>query len=811
MAQSSTVFPDHAQNVLTILTQTPEAQWPLLIDNLFKTQKKEVIEACAISLLNLLPITMYGRKIKNIYADSTSKVRKELHIHPYPKQGSGASVTLAYTDPETMETYVLLARKKNDTGQYEQVGGYTKGHWPEGGEIIADKRPEEKKDADEEELLGNKNAVNLSGVFAQEVKLNSNYTLQQIKAAIRLIFTNMLADPSTSWAKLDLDPVEIKQQLQEMGILMQPQFNAEEAAIDETKQETGIDLRQLGKHRRPKRVTCKDDFCIANESEKLHTVRNDFLVNLGYRSEAPKVQPGSDVGELVWVPVSEIQLSNSFSKDARSTYQDKPIRLDYGTVTLSACMNEVRNQQLQWQSRNRFSTSENVEVALYDVLQEFFPLKSERHEYVRSLLGYLPRAEVGMDAHIYYLKVLKVAQFLMEMKDKYLNETQLENLKEYLAEDEHLALAYAKRRQELAEQIKQFHQALILGISGLPQDQGVVHGVTTRKLGNFGFITLKDGVTAPELVANIQQGLAEVVRFTHQMSATATTTKKPLLILNETAYANTNESSLLKDQEGKPQLILSLTEKNIEQFISENRFPETGDFAGLCDKCIRVTTDGFVSNLSESAEYELYFAINTADAPPVILYDAQAGVLGVLACSWHNVAKGELDELIQKMLALGAKSSQIFMGIGPGLGPKSLEFGTEDAKKFYEPGMMDSRDNRFFQGKPSLKQFVLKREENPTKSLLDLPGMLTEIAKAQGIPKEQIYNSGWDSKDSPVFFSARSSTPPEEQKAASEKKYPKTARGITFAHSLATANRKSKNEETPSLGSGLSLSSGSEK
>lgn len=347
-----------------------------------------------------------------------------------------------------------------------------------------------------------------------------------------------------------------------------------------------------------------------------------------------------------------------------------------------------------------------------------------------------------------------------------------------------------QRRKDWVKQIFHFQKAItaapvspfILEIPGLPQNEGVIHGVTTCGLGNFGFVTLNEGIKAPELVSTIQEGLKEIAHFTEVKSLANNAQQKPLLIVNETAYANTNAAGLQK-VEGQPQFILTLTQDNIGSFVSENRFPETGDFAALRDSCIRVIADGFVSNLSEFNGQPLYFAINTADAAPLILMDAESGVIGVMSCSWHNVAKGEVNELIDKMKQLGAKPSQISMGIGPGLGPKSFEFGANEARYFYEPGLLDKRDGRSFQGRPFLKKHFSPHPKDPQKVMVNLPGILTDLAVESGISVQKVhFDREWDTMVNSSFFSARRTTPSHERLSESSKKYPKTARGLTFVH-----------------------------
>lgn len=367
-----------------------------------------------------------------------------------------------------------------------------------------------------------------------------------------------------------------------------------------------------------------------------------------------------------------------------------------------------------------------------------------------------------------------------------------------------ITLLNKEQRKQLKDQIHHLHHTLrvkkrssrILDIPGLPQNQGAVHGVSTRELGNFGFVTLSDGVKAADLVADISHGVDEVAAFVQQKAVTHPSGKKPLLILNETAYATTTATGLQKDKAGTPQFVIPLTQDNIEEFIERNRFPESSEFADLRDKCVRVTADGFVSNLSEFKDYELHFAVGTADAPPVVLVDHKKGVVGVVSCSWHNVAKGEIDDAINKMKQLGSDPANISMGIGPGLGPKSFEYGAADARNFYEPAVIDKRDGRPFQGRSSFRKHIAPHPTDAQKVLLNLPGMLAEIAAEHGIPETQVhYDSSWDSMTNTAFFSARRATPPEQREAESLRKYPKTSRGITFVHSLGEKNRK----ETPEM------------
>lgn len=124
----------------------------------------------------LKTVTMFGRRLNN-----PDGLRKHYDIHPYTKQGTGVSVTITYTDDETGIIHILHAKKKNRLN-YDQIGGYTRGQGPEGSEVNYDKRTEDKRDKDEEEFIGNFDAITISDegeMVTFEPK--STYSLKQLK------------------------------------------------------------------------------------------------------------------------------------------------------------------------------------------------------------------------------------------------------------------------------------------------------------------------------------------------------------------------------------------------------------------------------------------------------------------------------------------------------------------------------------------------------------------------------------------------------------------------------------------------------
>ena len=72
--------------------------------------------------------------------------------------------------------------------------------------------------------------------------------------------------------------------------------------------------------------------------------------------------------------------------------------------------------------------------------------------------------------------------------------------------------------------------------------------------------------------------------------------------------------------------------------------------------------------------------ILTADCVPVLLEDAQAGVIGAAHSGWRGSVAGVVGATVQAMEALGAKPERIHAAIGPAIGPDSYEV----TQEFYD-------------------------------------------------------------------------------------------------------------------------------
>ncbi len=88
-------------------------------------------------------------------------------------------------------------------------------------------------------------------------------------------------------------------------------------------------------------------------------------------------------------------------------------------------------------------------------------------------------------------------------------------------------------------------------------------------------------------------------------------------------------------------------------------------------------------------------SILTADCQPVLMADAQSGVIGAAHAGWKGAQAGILEATIDAMVAQGAKRNQIHAVIGPTISQRAYEVGPEFFDAFMEE---DVENARFFAG-----------------------------------------------------------------------------------------------------------------
>lgn len=80
----------------------------------------------------------------------------------------------------------------------------------------------------------------------------------------------------------------------------------------------------------------------------------------------------------------------------------------------------------------------------------------------------------------------------------------------------------------------------------------------------------------------------------------------------------------------------------------------------------------------------LVLEIVTADCAPVLLADADAGVVGAAHAGWRGALAGVLGETVAAMATLGAEPGRIVAAIGPCIAPQSYEVDAAMRDRFPE-------------------------------------------------------------------------------------------------------------------------------
>ena len=112
----------------------------------------------------------------------------------------------------------------------------------------------------------------------------------------------------------------------------------------------------------------------------------------------------------------------------------------------------------------------------------------------------------------------------------------------------------------------------------------------------------------------------------------------------------------------------------------------------------------------------LVISVLTADCTPVLLADAEAGVIGAAHAGWKGALTGVLDSVVRLMRGHGA--SNIAAAIGPCIHQASYEVGPEFETRFVERDPLFAR--YFAQG-------------NGDRHLFDLPAFCVDQLRALGI------------------------------------------------------------------------------
>jgi polyphenol oxidase len=105
-----------------------------------------------------------------------------------------------------------------------------------------------------------------------------------------------------------------------------------------------------------------------------------------------------------------------------------------------------------------------------------------------------------------------------------------------------------------------------------------------------------------------------------------------------------------------------------------------------------------------------------ADCAPVLIADAEAGIVAAAHAGWKGALTGVVADTVAAMVRLGAEPGRMSAAVGPCIGPQSYEVGEEFEARFVED---DAAHRRWF------------APGAPGKRMFDLPGfVLMRLAQA---------------------------------------------------------------------------------
>jgi YfiH family protein len=149
-------------------------------------------------------------------------------------------------------------------------------------------------------------------------------------------------------------------------------------------------------------------------------------------------------------------------------------------------------------------------------------------------------------------------------------------------------------------------------------------------------------------------------------------------------------------------------------------------------------TDALISN-----QKNFCISVVTADCVPILLFDKKNKVVSAVHAGWRGTVKMIAQKAVLKMQTFfGSKTEDIWVGIGPSIGPEVYQVGSEVITEFV---------NAF-----GTKKGLVSKETADGKGFVNLweanKRQLTEI----GIPESQIEIAGICTySNSETFFSAR--------------------------------------------------------
>jgi YfiH family protein len=172
-----------------------------------------------------------------------------------------------------------------------------------------------------------------------------------------------------------------------------------------------------------------------------------------------------------------------------------------------------------------------------------------------------------------------------------------------------------------------------------------------------------------------------------------------------------------------------------------------------------------------SREVGLALVIETADCYPVLMEDAQAGVIGAAHAGWRGTVAGVVLNTLRAMLELGARLERVQVAIGPGISRACYQIGAEVRERFMDAGfphtvLTPRALAKTLVGAGVSLSAAQSSQETESKTALSLnlasdSGWYLDLGQANawlletaGVPRDAIWQAGLCSTDQ-RFFSYR--------------------------------------------------------
>jgi purine-nucleoside/S-methyl-5'-thioadenosine phosphorylase / adenosine deaminase len=115
----------------------------------------------------------------------------------------------------------------------------------------------------------------------------------------------------------------------------------------------------------------------------------------------------------------------------------------------------------------------------------------------------------------------------------------------------------------------------------------------------------------------------------------------------------------------------------------------------------------------------LAIGVSTADCGPLLLADAEAGVIGAAHAGWRGALTGVVEAAIAAMEKLGAERARIVAALGPAIRQRNYEVGPEFVARFLSA---DADNARFFAA-----------SERAGHAMFDLAGYIADRVQRAGV------------------------------------------------------------------------------